>query len=230
MDAHAQTSPQPGAGAPSARSLRIVRGATLQAAPWKNGGGVTREIAADPVGADLESFAWRVSVAEVERSGPFSRFAGVDRTLVLLAGAGMHLIEARGATHALMQPLAVAQFDGAVALDAQLVDGATRDFNLMVRRDRAHAALDIWEVRHASKRVLDADTVLIFCARGSLNVRFDGPAPGAADALQPQAALAQMDTLVVDGARSLVCELTGEGAAIVVQLRYLCSSSLRRMQ
>lgn len=221
MHAHSQTAPQPGASATPGASLRIVRGAALQATPWKNGGGVTREIAAGPAGAGLESFAWRVSVAEVERSGPFSRFPGVDRTLVLIAGAGMHLVEAHGATHVLMQPLAVARFDGAVALDAQLVDGATRDFNLMVRRERVQAALDIWMAGQARTRVLDADTALIFCARGSLEVRIDGEGPRWGDVSQPRAALAAMDTLVVDAARSRTCELTGDGAAIVVQLRYL---------
>lgn len=221
MHAHSQTAARPGASTAPRASLRIVRGAALHATPWKNGGGVTREIATDPVGAGLESFAWRASVAEVERSGPFSRFPGVDRTLVLLSGAGMHLVEAHGATHALMQPLAVARFDGAVALDAQLVDGATRDFNLMVRRDRVQAALDIWVAPKARTCVFDADTALIFCARGTLEVRLDGEGHGCVDGAPPHAALAAMDTLVVDAARSRACELTGDGAAIVVQLRYL---------
>ena len=59
--------------------------------PWKNGLGHTMQIATHPADADLASFVWRVSVAEVTQDGPFSPFAGVDRTLVLLTGAGMKL-------------------------------------------------------------------------------------------------------------------------------------------
>ena len=59
--------------------------------PWKNGGGHTTEIAAHPPGSGFASFAWRVSVADIEQDGPFSPLAGVDRTLVLLAGGGLRL-------------------------------------------------------------------------------------------------------------------------------------------
>ena len=44
-----------------------------------------------PAGAPLAAFDWRVSVADVAADGPFSRFPGVDRVLVLIAGAGMRL-------------------------------------------------------------------------------------------------------------------------------------------
>ncbi|MEC4600651.1 HutD family protein, partial [Burkholderia vietnamiensis] len=55
-------------------AVATIRGAALVASPWKNGGGVTREIAAYPPGAALDAFAWRVSVADVGAGGPFSRF------------------------------------------------------------------------------------------------------------------------------------------------------------
>jgi uncharacterized protein len=54
--------------------------------PWKNGGGLTYDVAAYPPGGDLDSFDWRVSIAHVEKDGPFSVFAGVTRTLALLEG------------------------------------------------------------------------------------------------------------------------------------------------
>ena len=106
----------------------LIRGVDLVASPWKNGGGVTREVAAWPEGAGLDTFVWRVSVADVAQAGPFSRFDGVDRTLVLLCGAGMLLDELGDAgvvsTHVLRQPLELARFDGATRVDARLVDGA----------------------------------------------------------------------------------------------------------
>ena len=97
---------------PAPAIATMIRAADLVASPWKNGGGVTREIGAFPPGAALDAFAWRVSVADVGTAGPFSRFDGIDRTLVLLSGAGMTLAEAGGARHVLDAPLARADFAG----------------------------------------------------------------------------------------------------------------------
>jgi environmental stress-induced protein Ves len=199
--------------------LRIVRAHALKAAPWKNGGGVTREIAAYPVGASLDTFVWRVSVADVEQPGPFSRFAGIDRTLALLAGAGMRLVEAGGATHLLTEPLSIARFEGEASVEAQLLDGATRDFNLMVRRDRARAELHVWQ--GPGHHELEADVALVFCARGGLDIRFDRASGGSPADSPVHAALATMDTLLLDAPRALACEITGEGAALVVLVHYL---------
>src|SRR5262249_20763179 len=140
--------------------MALVRASELTAVPWKNGGGVTREVAAHPPQAGFDVFDWRVSVADVAQSGPFSRFAGIDRTLVLLEGAGMRLVEESGATHVLAEPLAVARFAGEVGIDASLVRGPTRDFNLMLRRARASATLEVW--RGAGVHALDADVALVF--------------------------------------------------------------------
>ncbi|MGR7000643.1 HutD/Ves family protein [Yinghuangia aomiensis] len=62
----------------------------LPVTPWRNGGGETREVAAEP-SAD-GGFAWRVSIATIAQDGPFSAFPGVDRTITLLEGAGVHLV------------------------------------------------------------------------------------------------------------------------------------------
>ena len=63
--------------------LRILRSADYPTRPWKNGGdtAISRVV---PPGASLDDFDWRLSLAQVDRDGPFSRFDNVDRTLVLL--------------------------------------------------------------------------------------------------------------------------------------------------
>ncbi|MCB2071086.1 MAG: HutD family protein, partial [Ottowia sp.] len=63
--------------------------ADLPAEPWKNGGGRTRTVATWPAGAGLSDFDARVSVATIAASGPFSRFPGIDRQIVLLSGGGV---------------------------------------------------------------------------------------------------------------------------------------------
>ena len=192
----------------------LIRGADLVAAPWKNGGGVTREVAAFPEGAGLDAFVWRVSVADVAQAGPFSRFAGIDRTLVLLSGAGMLLDEkvetSTTNTLALTQPLDLAQFAGEAQIDARLVDGATRDFNLMVRRGAAVGETEVW--RGATQRSLSADVVLLFCASGSVAVTLGGD-------VQPRVLEAD-DTLRIDTPNALSCAVKGAGALLAISIRY----------
>ena len=61
---------------------------SLAAMPWKNGGGTTQEIACWPPGAGLSEFGWRVSIATIAAPGPFSVFADIDRSIMLLEGEG----------------------------------------------------------------------------------------------------------------------------------------------
>ncbi|WP_028223444.1 HutD/Ves family protein [Paraburkholderia oxyphila] len=218
--------------------LTLLRGADLVASPWKNGGGVTREIAVAYVpkavpnsapGAALDAFAWRVSVADVAQAGPFSRFEGVARTLVLLEGAGMVLDEmaadggapsggapSGGAlvrTHTLTRALDVARFDGEAPIDARLVDGPTRDFNLMVRRDAARASFEVW--RDNVARRIEADTVLLYCAQGAVNVCVNGGEPtrlAAGDTLRVDT------TAAADSGRAVRIETQGEGALLAIAL------------
>ena len=46
---------------------------------WRNGGGWTTVLAQSEAS---EPFEWRISRAEIERDGPFSDYAGYDRTIV----------------------------------------------------------------------------------------------------------------------------------------------------
>jgi environmental stress-induced protein Ves len=149
---------------------------TLPATPWKNGGGTTREIAAFPPGAGLDDFGWRLSVAEVERDGPFSVFSGVDRTIVLLDGAGMRLRDRNtGGEHVLTVPGVPHGFAGEAAIQARLIGGATSDFNAMVRRGQWSARVD--SLRGGSD-VAAADALLLLVGAGRWRV-------GAQDVLDP---------------------------------------------
>ena len=107
----------------------------VPASLWKNGGGATRELACWPPGADMEHFDWRVSVATVAASGPFSCFAEVDRVITLLTGDGVHLRQsATGIDHRLDKALQPFAFAGDGGMDCDLLGGTSQDFNLMTRR------------------------------------------------------------------------------------------------
>jgi hypothetical protein len=132
--------------------------------PWKNGGGRTTEIAAYPPGSALDAFLWRVSLADVGRDGPFSLFPGIDRTLVLLEGAGMRLRGRLGDTE-LTMPFEPHTFSGDAAVECTLVAGPVRDFNAMFRRGRARGSVAV--VRERGAEFATAQFRLAYAAIGA---------------------------------------------------------------
>lgn len=133
--------------------------------PWKNGGGRTTELARE---GPAEGYLWRVSVAEVERAGPFSAFPGYERTIVLLAGDGMDLT-VDGRTVRLDRPLEPFVFDGAAPASCVLRGGPSRDLNVIVDRRRARARVAVVERAVA----MTAPTTLLYAPGGDL-LRVDG--------------------------------------------------------
>lgn len=120
----------------------------LPAAPWKNGGGMTREIVCQPPGASVNHFDWRVSIALIASDGPFSSFVGVDRIITLLSGPGVHLQSSQGPIdHRLSEPLVPFEFAGETPIDARLLGGQSHDLNVMTRRSACRASLQV--VRNA---------------------------------------------------------------------------------
>ncbi len=112
--------------------MQIIRRSDFKTTPWKNGGGITHEAIRMPATGD--SFRWRLSVAHIDRSGPFSDFAGYNRTMVLLQGNGAALKFARGGPRLLRQVGDMAQFDGALATQCELENGPCVDLNLMAAK------------------------------------------------------------------------------------------------
>ena len=117
--------------------MRILRAADYRSMPWKNGGGTTTEITVSPEGAGLDDFDWRVSMARVEGGGPFSGFAGVDRTLAVLEGEGIVLDIGGRPPERLTGASAPLSFPADVPTTAALISGPITDLNVMTRRGRA---------------------------------------------------------------------------------------------
>lgn len=115
--------------------------------PWRNGGGTTTEIIVAPEGAGLgraqERFLYRVSIADVATDGPFSRFEGYDRHIMLLAGAGMTLDCGPRGRIELTAPLEPHTFSGDWAVEGTLLAGPVRDFNVIADRGRASSSLEV---------------------------------------------------------------------------------------
>ncbi len=149
----------------------IQRPAEGQWMPWRNGGGSTLELAIEPPDATLETgFHWRLSSAQVATSGPFSRFPGLERWLLLLDGDGFHIdFGDRGSvelTHAL-QPL---RFSGDWPAEATLRGGPSSDLNLMVDPRVCRAQVEVHHLTRPHTLLCSAPTTLVLVVRGTLFV------------------------------------------------------------
>src|SRR5215472_7923266 len=114
---------------------RLIRPEEYRVMPWRNGLGTTAEIATEPGAAGR--FRWRLSIADVAASGPFSDFAGYDRVIAVASGAGMRLAVAGRAPVELTRDSQPYALPGEAATECTLLEGPIRDFNLMT--DRATA-------------------------------------------------------------------------------------------
>ncbi|RWQ35890.1 MAG: HutD family protein [Mesorhizobium sp.] len=155
--------------------MRILRAAEYRSMPWKNGGGVTTEIAVSPAGAALDDFDWRVSMARVESGGPFSAFAGVDRTLAVLEGEGIILDIAGRPTATVTKVSAPLSFPADVPTQAALIAGPITDLNVMTRRGRMTHTVERVVISAPTDIHSAADATLILCFDGEITMA--GAAP-----------------------------------------------------
>ncbi|MEI4470966.1 HutD/Ves family protein [Frigidibacter sp. MR17.24] len=162
--------------------------------PWVNGGGVTREIARAASPEPAAPFDWRLSMAPVMATGPFSTFPGIDRTLTVIEGAGLVLAIGTDEAEVLLpgRPFA---FPGDVPTHAALIEGPITDLNVMTRRGAfAHSVTP---------------------ARDPAALQ----GPGAVFALEPMQVdgvmLGRFDTLMLDPGDEVA---TGPGACLLIRL------------
>jgi uncharacterized protein len=153
---------------------RKIAADELTVVPWKNGGGVTTEVASGPPRGADQDWSWRVSIADVGETGPFSEFPGIDRTISVIEGGGMDLEFADGR----MVPLELnnpVNFHGGAAVTGILRADAIRDFNVMVDRRYFQAALDIMpEPGTVSRRISAGGILLIHVLDGKCSVTASG--------------------------------------------------------
>ncbi len=112
---------------------QLVALAGTAAQAWRNGGGLTRELLAWPSPHDWQV---RISVADVTAAGPFSTFEGIERWFAVLEGAGV-VLRVDDVSNTLVAGAAPIRFSGEARVDCTLVEGPTRDFNLMAPPGRA---------------------------------------------------------------------------------------------
>ncbi|MBL1494654.1 HutD family protein, partial [Klebsiella pneumoniae] len=89
--------------------IRLLPAGLYTEMPWKNGQGVTREVARYPEAGEYD---WRISLATIRQPGPFSAFPGYLRNINVLEGGGMYLT-IDGQRSALITPFQALGFNGA---------------------------------------------------------------------------------------------------------------------
>jgi environmental stress-induced protein Ves len=141
-----------------------LRRVQYRSMPWRNGRGVTLEIAREPsIGEDFE---WRLSLATVASSGPFSNYAGFGRSVTLIAGEGFQLSIGDQAPVILDRLGATALFPGDAATRCTLVNGPATDLSLMVREPGT--IISVTRIQSVAARTvpLEAEALkAVFCLR-----------------------------------------------------------------
>jgi environmental stress-induced protein Ves len=152
--------------------LQIIRKSSFTPTPWKNGGGITHEAIRMPPSGD--PFRWRVSVAHIDASGPFSDFAAYNRKMVLLRGAGIELRFANGEQRLLRQAGDLVEFDGALTTYCELLDGPCVDLNLMVSKsDSVAVRVERFDEPLAVSASLN-ESMLVFPIDREITLEIDG--------------------------------------------------------
>ena len=188
--------------------MRILRAADHRRMPWKNGGGVTAEIAVYPEHTGLDDFEWRLSMATVASAGPFSLFAAVDRTLAVLEGEGIVLSLDEQAELTLTRTSPPFAFAADRQCSARLISGPIVDLNLMTRRDRFAHRLERVAQRGSFEGAGAASTIA-FCAAGSTVI----------SAGDGRATLGAHDAAISDGVCRIESGETSETFVITLERR-----------
>jgi environmental stress-induced protein Ves len=129
--------------------------------PWKNGGGVTVDIAAD---GDI----WRFSRTPITAAGPFSDYTGFDRLQVLIAGTGLVLQTPEGEID-VRRPFRPVRFAGETPIVSRLEAGPVEVINLMGERARVMLGLEVLDAGDA--RRLGSGIHIAYCPAGRASLR-----------------------------------------------------------
>lgn len=165
-------------------SVRLQRFNEHRAMPWKNGLGVTREVIACLQGGDTSRFLWRISMATVTGSGPFSVFPGIDRTIAVMTGDGMRLTVDGHAQPPLTTASNPYAFSGDAAVYADSLGGETLDLNVMTERGCWHHEMQRITLDREVNLSIDADLAAIaFAGRTKARVGDEIVAADAGDVL-----------------------------------------------
>ena len=142
--------------------------AAYRRTPWKNGGGITIDIAdayaPGAVPGGWSGMLWRLGRTQIVAPGPFSDLTGYDRILTVIGGRGLVLEIAGGTALDARAPFRPVRFTGEDRITSRLEAGPVAVFNLM--SDRKHA-IDVAIMSGQDARQLDAAINIVYAIEDS---------------------------------------------------------------
>ncbi|MFF1384231.1 HutD family protein [Arthrobacter sp. NPDC058288] len=205
--------------------MEIIRYAELRAEPWRNKGGVTRELASHPKAASAQDGAWdwRVSIAEVSEAGEFSAFPGMDRVLTVIEGE-LLLLTVDGAEHPL-EKYRPFRFSGDADAAGALPTGDIRDLNVITRNGAFKGYTSIIELsKKRAHPVFEGQLGILLQGQATVSTGTagGGETPGGSEAPDAAPAAGEPETLgrydAVVGSDSGTPEILGRGFLAVVSI------------
>ncbi|WP_288422147.1 HutD family protein [uncultured Acinetobacter sp.] len=146
--------------------IELIRADQYTKMLWKNGAGFTLEIARSQGDADFE---WRISMADVTTSGPFSLFPNKQRIISVLDGQGI-VLHVDNLPAKMLNQGDIFAFHGESQVQSELVDGAIRDLNLIYDPAKFHARFQWLNDAAEQTFISSADLIFIFNQGGETQV------------------------------------------------------------
>lgn len=143
-------------------------------APWKNGGGITIDIASEyrdgAAAGAWTGMVWRFGRTAITAPAPFSDLSGHDRQQVVVAGSGL-VLETPDGEIDLREPFRPVGYDGGLSIVSRLEDGPVEVVNLIA--DRTQAQIGLAVLQAGSMLILQPGTHLIYAAAGPVALVVD---------------------------------------------------------
>jgi uncharacterized protein len=145
--------------------------ASYRRTPWKNGGGITVDIAeAYREGATpgaWEGMIWRFGRTAIMTPGPFSDLSGCDRVQAVVAGQGLVLV-APDHEIDVRRPFVPVRFAGETPIVSRLEAGAVEVVNLI--GDRSRVSIDLSCLSGGATNTCPAGIHIIYAATSSCDL------------------------------------------------------------
>jgi environmental stress-induced protein Ves len=145
--------------------------------PWKNGGGVTIDIAVTMLPGfapgSWEGIVWRFSRTAIVTPGAFSDLSGYDRELALVSGEGLVLGTPVGEID-VRQPFRPVRFAGETSVVSRLEAGPVEVVNLI--GDRSRVSIGLSCLAGDATNACPAGVHIVYAAASSCGLMIDDKA------------------------------------------------------
>jgi len=177
--------------------------------PWKNGGGVTIDIADDyapgvPPGS-WSGMLWRLGRTHIVEPAPFSDLTGFDRILTVIGGRGLWVDIEDGTSLDVREPFRPVRFRGEDRIVSRLEAGPVAVLNLLA--DRTRYDIKVLILTGGMACLLDATINVVYALEDS------------AVTIDASVTLASDEALRIDGAGSTLTVQSGRAALAKISSR-----------